>query len=384
MNELSGLFTQGKFKHKLQEMVNPPEPKQKEVRRLDIPLDRFATHIVPSAEEQQTQEGNHRGRSRKLDIPIQKIKDYLQDRVPKSPRNEELQKSVGFEYSSAENFTCTEYTEAVYFSVTTDKLLPNQHPEKLNRRLDRLATVTRADAARILNKPESEVSDDELVVVKRDYELPPTAEAVVKFYVHELPKPPEQVGQGMDLIVFGGGASDALGNIGFAGQIARQLENNDQLKGKVGRIIVMPHLAGATKTGEPFNPAMTKDFGPAAQVMIQALKQAGITLSSELCLAGHSAGGNMSILMAEGLKKANPSLQLRLLLLEPAIGENPNIDKRMALTGLLDPWRKARSRNEMGQRLNVAQSLQYTLRTVMNGWGTQEGPAGTKIIGELM
>ncbi|MBP9781105.1 hypothetical protein KBC89_00430 [Candidatus Woesebacteria bacterium] len=383
MNELTGLMNAGGLRDQLKETINPPEPKQHGIRNLRIPLTRYATRTTQSEVEQQFPEGNSNGKLRKLNIPLQKIKEYLQKRLPKNQRNEELQNTVGFEFSDNDNFACTEYTEAVFFSVPTDELLPSQNPEKLNRRLNRLATVTKRDAARILKKSESNVTDEEFLAKKQQHELPPTAEAVVKFYVHELPKPPEQVRQGMDLIVFGGGSSDALSNIGFAGNIARELENNEQLKGKVGRIIVMPHLAGTTRTSEPLNPVMTEDFGPAAQVMIQALNQAGIKLSSELCLVGHSAGANMSILMAEGLKKSNSSLQPRLLLLDPAIGENPKIDQRMVTTGIFDPLRAARSRNEAGQRLNALQSIRYALRTIMNGWLTPDGPAGTRIIQEL-
>ncbi len=143
----------------------------------------------------------------------------------------------------------------------------------------------------------------------------------------------------------------------------------------------MPHLAGTTKTGYPVNPAMTKDLGPAADIMITALEQAGVRLTNDICLTGFSAGGNQALMMGDRLldKGFNP----RLVLLEPAIGNNPNIDFRVAEKGVRDPYNYARSEKQGKEQLSRVRSFRYSIRSIMRAWDTQGGPAGKRLPLEL-
>lgn len=170
--------------------------------------------------------------------------------------------------------------------------------------------------------------------------------------------------------------------MGFAAQISKILAKNKELKGKVRRVISMPHLAGTTKTGFPVNPAMTKDLGPSADIMITALEQAGVRLTNDICLTGFSAGGNQAVMMADRLidKGFNP----RLVLLEPAIGSNPNIDLRVAEKGFVDPYNFARSEKQEKRKLSRVQSFRYSIRSIMRAWDTQAGPAGKRLPFELL
>ncbi len=386
MNELAGLMHFGGLQNQLKDTVNPPEPVQSQTRGLEVPLKRYTTSRSKADSELSKQKsGFKRLISIPLDALVAKINllrsaESKQTAAKKKTTWNELSDSVGFNFEKDQDFPCTEYTEAVFSQVNVEDLLSSQ---SLNESGDQLE----------LNKDRlSKTIEDLDKKLHRNVELlPPTAESVVKFYIHEVPRldennEPEQskeiVGEGIDLIVFGGGASDALSNIGFAAQISEILAKNKELKGKVRRVIIMPHLAGTTKTGYPVNPAMTNDLGPAADIMIKALEQAGVRLSNDICLTGFSAGGNQAVMMADRLldKGFNP----RLVLLEPAIGNNPNIDLRVAEKGFVDPYNYARNVVEGKGKLSRAQSLRYSIRSIMRAWDTQDGPAGKRLPLELL
>ncbi len=351
---------------RLKKETDPPEPIHQQPRGLQVPLDRYETDR--SKVDSKSPERKN-GIRRLLSIPLNLLAGKL-DRLRSEESKQlaankkkawnELNDSVGFKFEDR-FFSCIEHTEVVFSTIKVSDLLANQRPGKLAEKLDR---------------------DVDL--------LPPTAASVVKFYIHEVPclkdsgdvdQSKEKAGEGIDLILFGGGATDALSNIGFAAQISDILAKNEALKGKVRRVIVMPHLSGTTKTGYPVNPAMTNDLGPAADIMMTALEQAGVKLSSNICLTGFSAGANQAIMMAD--RFLDKGFKPKLILLEPAIGSNPNIDLRVAQKGITDPYNYARNLLPENMQISRAQSLAYMIRAMLNSWDTPEGPAGLKLPSQL-
>lgn len=361
MNELLGL-KQLAAQKRMDILVNPPEPVQSSTKKLEVQLDRFSAVSK--------QKGSLKKRF--IQIPSQRFLNRLQKGGVDDPDKEKkrliqqyqkeesdrLDNELGYRFKEKDTFNCTQYIESVFSQVNVDDLLASksQNIETLNKELDRDVT-----------------------------KLPPTAETIVRFYVHEIP----DASDGMDLILIGGGGSEALGNVGFAAQ-ARDVLDDPTLQGKVRRIIILPHLAGSTRTATPVDPAHTKDFGPSADILLQALEQASVRLSNNICLIGHSAGANQAIMLADRL--VDKQLKPRLVLLEPAIGENPNIVANMITTGFTNPYSYARREREIElgdtketiKATTRAQALANTLNIVLEGWGTTEGPARWGIIKELL
>lgn len=178
------------------------------------------------------------------------------------------------------------------------------------------------------------------------------------------------------LIVFNGGASDAVGSLNLARQLFDQSrlasQNNDGYK-IVTRILVLPTLAGTARTKIPDPDHARQELS--GEVLIQALQHLELPLTREenLLIFGYSAGARTATSFYEKLTEMIDSSKISMFFSEPVgLVPNPNINASIILKQLLaikrvvDSRRKS-SPSEVTSVYSTREQLNQLLETWVSG-----------------
>jgi len=170
------------------------------------------------------------------------------------------------------------------------------------------------------------------------------------------------------LIVMGGGASDAVGNIAMVGRIEDALKPiKDDLPFSFDRIIVVPHIAGSPRTEGKNDVAKKETFTGTAGILQKALEDSELNIVSKqgLGILGYSNGGAQAVELAA---KYGSDCKY-LFLAEPSgMAEQKNLAFEFSIGTIIAAFKKYREKG-----LSLTNSISETLWETRVAWGGVEG-----------
>ena len=128
------------------------------------------------------------------------------------------------------------------------------------------------------------------------------------------------------LLISGGGASGAMGNIGLAHRCLRMLEEQG-VKNLYSNIVILSHIGGSPRIIRTQDPAAAENYIPNAEIAISALWDAPFYVNrQDLSIFGFSAGGVQAMEMAALLGDRCKQV---VLMESGGLSEEPHIVRNM-------------------------------------------------------